>query len=189
MTIHHELGHNFYQRAYNNSHAVSRTARMTASTSPGRYDRAFHDARISASGWTSSPTHRGPTRPALLFSKAIDKIAFLPFGVLIDQWRWKVFAGSDCSPQIITRPGGNCGRNTKASRRPWPESRTTLILAPSITCRRTSRTRDISWRIFSSFSSIALSVRKPDIKGRFIAARFITINGPAPSSMQCSKWE
>ena len=24
---------------------------------------------------------------------ALDKIAFLPFGKLIDQWRWKVFAG------------------------------------------------------------------------------------------------
>jgi peptidyl-dipeptidase A len=24
---------------------------------------------------------------------ALDKIAFLPFGVLIDQWRWKVFSG------------------------------------------------------------------------------------------------
>ena len=24
---------------------------------------------------------------------ALEKIAFLPFGLLIDQWRWKVFAG------------------------------------------------------------------------------------------------
>ena len=24
---------------------------------------------------------------------ALDKIAFLPFGLLIDQWRWKVFSG------------------------------------------------------------------------------------------------
>jgi peptidyl-dipeptidase A len=29
----------------------------------------------------------------LLMSRALDKIAFLPFGLLIDQWRWKVFAG------------------------------------------------------------------------------------------------
>ena len=26
-------------------------------------------------------------------SRALDKVAFLPFGLLIDQWRWKVFAG------------------------------------------------------------------------------------------------
>ncbi len=25
--------------------------------------------------------------------KALEKIAFLPFGLLIDQWRWKVFSG------------------------------------------------------------------------------------------------
>jgi peptidyl-dipeptidase A len=24
---------------------------------------------------------------------ALDKVAFLPFGLLVDQWRWKVFAG------------------------------------------------------------------------------------------------
>ncbi len=29
----------------------------------------------------------------LLLQKALEKIAFLPFGLLIDQWRWKVFAG------------------------------------------------------------------------------------------------
>jgi len=29
----------------------------------------------------------------LLMQKALEKIAFLPFGLLIDQWRWKVFSG------------------------------------------------------------------------------------------------
>src|SRR6185295_5022821 len=29
----------------------------------------------------------------LLMSRALEKIAFLPFGLLIDQWRWKVFSG------------------------------------------------------------------------------------------------
>ena len=29
----------------------------------------------------------------LLLHKALEKIAFLPFGLLIDQWRWKVFSG------------------------------------------------------------------------------------------------
>lgn len=28
-----------------------------------------------------------------LYSLALDKIAFLPFGYLLDQWRWKVFSG------------------------------------------------------------------------------------------------
>src|SRR4030095_11256942 len=29
----------------------------------------------------------------LLLDRALEKIAFLPFGLLIDQWRWKVFSG------------------------------------------------------------------------------------------------
>ncbi len=29
----------------------------------------------------------------LLLNKALEKIAFLPFGLMIDQWRWKVFSG------------------------------------------------------------------------------------------------
>ena len=29
----------------------------------------------------------------LLMTRALEKVAFLPFGLLIDQWRWKVFSG------------------------------------------------------------------------------------------------
>ena len=29
----------------------------------------------------------------LLLRQALDKIAFLPFGLLVDQWRWRVFSG------------------------------------------------------------------------------------------------
>jgi peptidyl-dipeptidase A len=31
-------------------------------------------------------------------ARALDKVAFLPFGLLIDQWRWKVFSG-EIGPQ------------------------------------------------------------------------------------------
>ena len=30
----------------------------------------------------------------LLMTRALEKVAFLPFGLLIDQWRWKVFSGA-----------------------------------------------------------------------------------------------
>ena len=30
---------------------------------------------------------------ALLLRTALDKVAFLPFGLLVDQWRWQVFSG------------------------------------------------------------------------------------------------
>ena len=29
----------------------------------------------------------------LLMKQALEKIAFLPFGLMVDQWRWQVFAG------------------------------------------------------------------------------------------------
>jgi peptidyl-dipeptidase A len=29
----------------------------------------------------------------LLLKRALEKVAFLPFGLLIDQWRWKLFSG------------------------------------------------------------------------------------------------
>ena len=29
----------------------------------------------------------------LLLAMALDKVAFLPFGLLVDQWRWQVFSG------------------------------------------------------------------------------------------------
>jgi peptidyl-dipeptidase A len=33
-----------------------------------------------------------------LLQQALDKVAFLPFGMLIDQWRWRVFSG-DITPE------------------------------------------------------------------------------------------
>src|SRR5213594_2784968 len=41
----------------------------------------------------SSIKRRTPRDIGLLLDKALEKIAFLPFGLLIDQWRWKVFSG------------------------------------------------------------------------------------------------
>ena len=38
----------------------------------------------------------------LLMSRALEKVAFLPFGVVIDQWRWKVFSGEAKPEQYNT---------------------------------------------------------------------------------------
>jgi peptidyl-dipeptidase A len=58
----------------------------------GDNDRAVGHAgdlvRIKMS--TRRPT---PRDLGLLMNKALEKIAFLPFGLLVDQWRWKVFSG------------------------------------------------------------------------------------------------
>ena len=93
-TIHHELGHNFYQRAYNQHSTL-----YLDSANDG-----FHEAVGDTIALSVTPKYlvdiglleNEPPASAdlgFLLNMALDKIAFLPFGLLIDQWRWKVFSG------------------------------------------------------------------------------------------------
>jgi peptidyl-dipeptidase A len=94
VTIHHELGHNIYQRAYKNQPFLFKS---------GAND-GFHEAIGDAIALAITPAylnkagllHKVPDDtndiPDLL-RQALDRVAFLPFGLLIDQWRWKVFSG------------------------------------------------------------------------------------------------
>jgi peptidyl-dipeptidase A len=94
ITIHHELGHNFYQRAYNQQPYLFRDSA----------NDGFHEALGDTIALSITPEYYArlgfidkPSDPSkdigLLLDKALEKIAFLPFGLLIDQWRWKVFSG------------------------------------------------------------------------------------------------
>jgi peptidyl-dipeptidase A len=93
VTVHHELGHNFYQRAYKAQPFLFQN---------GAND-GFHEAIGDSIALSITPEYLKQvglldTVPqsddtALLLRQAMDKVAFLPFGLLIDQWRWKVFAG------------------------------------------------------------------------------------------------
>lgn len=94
VTIHHELGHNFYQRAYK-----SQSTLFQDSANDG-----FHEAVGDTIALSVTPEYLKevgllqniPPESAdtgYLLKMALDKIAFLPFGLLIDQWRWKVFSG------------------------------------------------------------------------------------------------
>lgn len=93
-TIHHELGHNFYQRAYNRQPFLFRDSA----------NDGFHEAIGDTIALSITPQYlvklgflqKEPDASkdiGLLLNKALEKIAFLPFGLLIDQWRWKVFSG------------------------------------------------------------------------------------------------
>ena len=97
VTIHHELGHNYYQRAYNKQPYLYLN---------GAND-GFHEAIGDAIALSITPNYLvqiGLLDPAkvpgadkdngLLLRQAMDKVAFLPFGLLIDKWRWGVFNGS-----------------------------------------------------------------------------------------------
>jgi peptidyl-dipeptidase A len=94
MTIHHELGHNFYQRAY-----MTQPPTFRNSANDG-----FHEAVGDTIALSITPEYlvklglldKAPDTSkdiGLLMNRALEKIAFLPFALVIDQWRWKVFSG------------------------------------------------------------------------------------------------
>ncbi|WP_077338291.1 M2 family metallopeptidase [Pseudocolwellia agarivorans] len=92
--IHHELGHNFYQRAYKNQSTYYQ----------GSANDGFHEAIGDTIALSVTPKYLKKiglidTIPdeskdiGLLLKMALDKVAFIPFGLLVDQWRWKVYSG------------------------------------------------------------------------------------------------
>jgi peptidyl-dipeptidase A len=93
-TVHHELGHLYYDLAYRNQPFFFRN---------GAND-GFHEAIGDSIALSITPEYlkklgliKDVPPPAadlpLLLRTAMDKIAFLPFGLLIDKWRWEVFSG------------------------------------------------------------------------------------------------
>ena len=97
VTIHHELGHNYYQRAYN--------------TQPSRYymegaNDGFHEAIGDTMALSITPEYlvqiglldraKVPSvdkDTGLLLRQALDKVAAMPWTLLVDRWRWQVFSG------------------------------------------------------------------------------------------------
>jgi len=93
-TIHHELGHNFYQRAYNTQPPLFQ----------GSANDGFHEAVGDTIALSVTPEYLKQiglietVPPAsgdtdYLLQQALEKVAFLPFGLVIDKWRWGVFSG------------------------------------------------------------------------------------------------
>ncbi len=94
VVAHHELGHNFYQRAYADQPPLFRDSA----------NDGFHEAIGDTIALSVTPEYLkkvglldkvpGPEADiALLLHRALEKVAFLPFAYAVDQWRWKVFAG------------------------------------------------------------------------------------------------
>jgi peptidyl-dipeptidase A len=94
-TIHHELGHNFYQRAYANQPPIFRD-----SANDGFHEAIGDTIAISVTPdylvkvglITQAPDASGDI--ALLLRTALERLAFLPFGLVVDSWRWQVFDGT-----------------------------------------------------------------------------------------------
>ena len=93
-TIHHELGHNFYQRAYNTQPPLFQNSA----------NDGFHEAVGDTIALSVTPEYLKKiglietVPPAsgdidYLLQQALEKVAFLPFGLVVDKWRWEVFSG------------------------------------------------------------------------------------------------
>ncbi len=94
VTIHHELGHNYYQRAYEKQPYFFR----------GSANDGFHEALGDTIALAVTPEYlktvglidKAPGAEGdidFLLQRALEKIAFQPFGLLMDKWRWDVFSG------------------------------------------------------------------------------------------------
>ncbi|MGB3722317.1 MAG: M2 family metallopeptidase [Pacificimonas sp.] len=105
VTVHHELGHNYYQRAYKDQPFLYKNSAndgfheaigdmIALSVTP---DYLVQTDLLDAANVPSADKDIG-----LLLRQAMDKVAFLPFGLMIDKWRWQVFSG-DTTPENYTQ--------------------------------------------------------------------------------------
>jgi len=100
QTVHHELGHNYYQRAYKDQPYNFRDSA----------NDGFHEAIGDAIALSVTPAYlvkiglldREPPASkdiGLLLRDGLGTVGFLPFGLLVDQWRWAVFSGEISSDE------------------------------------------------------------------------------------------
>jgi len=186
-TIHHELGHNFYQRAYKDQPILFRDSA----------NDGFHEAIGDTIALSVTPEYlvkiglldAAPDAShdlGLLMSRALDKIAFLPFGLLIDQ------CGGRYSPRgeagavqrgVVESPVEVPGHCTAVSTR-----RRIFDPGAKYHVPTTPRTRAISWRTSCSSSFIGRWPRPPVAPFRFIAAPPTTARKPDSGWPPCCRW-
>ena len=166
-TIHHELGHNFYQRAYNTQPLLFRDSA----------NDGFHEAIGDTIALSVTPEYLVKIG---LLQKAPD--ASKDIGLLLRQGagEGRVSAvraahrpvalegvlGRDHAGQVQRRHGGSCGRSIRASRRRWRAARPISIPARSITSPPTCPTRAISWPTSCSSSFTARWRRRRAARSR-----------------------
>lgn len=96
ITIHHEMGHIQYYLQYKHQPITFRSG-----ANPGFHEAVGDTIALSV----ATPTHlqkigllenyvqSEEASINALMEMALERVAFLPFGLLIDKWRWDVFAG------------------------------------------------------------------------------------------------
>ena len=122
-TVYHELGHVYYSLSYANQPYLFRD---------GAND-GFHEAIGDTVNLSVTPAYLAkigliravaPSHEALInqqMKMALEKIAFLPFGRLIDQWRWRVFSG-EITPESYNSSWWELRRRYQGIAPPVPRS-------------------------------------------------------------------
>jgi peptidyl-dipeptidase A len=95
-TIYHELGHVYYYLAYKDQPPI-----FQAGAHDGFHESigdtivlAMTPAYLQSIGLVDAPQRSQEALINAQMRMALAKVAFLPFGLMIDQWRWGVFDGS-----------------------------------------------------------------------------------------------
>ena len=179
-TIHHELGHNFYQRAYKDQPVLFRDSA----------NDGFHEAIGDTIALSVTPEYlvkiglldKAPDASrdiGLLMTRALEKIAFLPFGLLIDQWRWKVFSG-EIKPDDYNKAWWDLRLKYQGVAPPSPRGEEFFDPGREVSrARTTRRTRATSSPTSCSSSSTARWRRPPAARRRCTAARSTRARRPA----------
>jgi peptidyl-dipeptidase A len=185
-TVHHELGHNFYQRAYKDQPPLFQNSA----------NDGFHEAVGDTIALSITPEYlkqiglidsvpSGDTK--YLLDTALEKVAFLPFGLLVDKWRWDVFSGR-IKPENYNKAWWELRTRYQGIAPPVAAPKPISIPAPKRTSPAIPRTRVISSRTSYSSSFTARCAAKRASPVRFIAVRSTATKLPAPSSTKCSPW-
>ncbi|MCY1047018.1 M2 family metallopeptidase [Corallococcus sp. bb12-1] len=95
VTIHHELGHDYYYSYYYKLPVL-----FQAGANDGFHEAigdaltlSITPAYLQQAGLLSAVEKNDKNVINLQLKDALEKVAFLPFGLLVDQWRWDVFSG------------------------------------------------------------------------------------------------
>src|SRR5690606_30067349 len=95
VTIHHELGHNYYYQYY-----FKKPVLFQGGANDGFHEGIGDTLALSVTpeylkglGLLDALPKGDKGRVNVQMKMALEKVAFLPFGLLIDKWRWDVLSG------------------------------------------------------------------------------------------------
>ncbi|MDX6768178.1 MAG: M2 family metallopeptidase [Elusimicrobiota bacterium] len=122
ITVHHELGHNYYQRAYGAQPYLFKNSA----------NDGFHEALGDTIALAITPEYlkkvglidRVPGSDSdldLLLKMALERVAFQPFGLLVDKWRWGVFSG-DIKPETYNKAWWDLRKKYQGVKPPTPRT-------------------------------------------------------------------